>query len=154
MIHYDLQSFVQKIATGQRIIGFDVGTKKLGVALSDLQHIIATPHVVIARKNNNVDFAKINSLVAEYNVGAIVVGWPIQMDGRAGEGCQKVGAFVELLAKRMALPIYLQDERMSTSAANRALSETNFTRKKKEAMDDKIAASYLLQNFLERKKQL
>jgi putative Holliday junction resolvase len=138
------------IDTEKRILGLDIGSKKIGIAVSDLLRIIATPHSTLLRKSPNQDTEKLCHLIKEYDIGGIVVGLPLEMSGEEGKSCQMVREFIKRLLIKIELPVAFIDERYSTSAVYRALNETNFTRKRKEELDDKLAASYILQGYLDK----
>lgn len=149
MIITTLVEFSVQLPLGQRLLGLDMGTKKIGVALSDTLRIIATPHSTIIRKSFAKDIKAIRAIINEHNVAGLIIGLPIQMDGGEGDSCQMVRGFAAKLEKVLTIPMYFQDERMSTAAVTRTLNETGLTRQKKSALDDKMAASYILQGVLD-----
>ncbi len=149
MIYENIQDFSKIIQEDRRILCLDIGLVGIGVALSDLRQVIASPHSVYKRRNMSQDMGHLAKLAADEEVTGIVVGFPLELDGTEGKNCAKVRHFAGKLYKKASLPILLQDERMSTAAATRALKESNMTRKKRESLDDKVAASYILQVVLD-----
>lgn len=138
-----------KLTPTKRFLGLDIGEKSIGLALSDTAWFIASPLDVLKRENIAKDTGRIRTLVKQHDIGALIIGWPLEMDGTKGIACEKAQHFTEKLLKKIPLPIYLQDERLSTHAAKRALKDINLTRKKKDSIDDKIAAAYILQTALD-----
>ncbi len=132
----------------QRLLGMDPGTKTIGLALSDITLMIATPMEIIRRKRFKDDVARLKEIVAEHNVGGFVIGWPVNMDGTEGPRCQSVRAFSENLAKEFDVPQTLWDERLSTSAVERTLLEADSSRSRRKDVIDKMAAAYILQGAL------
>ncbi len=149
MLHNSLPLFFLSLPPVQRLLGLDMGGKKIGVALSDVLRMIATPHSTIMRKSFAKDIGAIRALVNEHQIAGIVLGLPLEMNGGEGASCQMVREFAAKLDKALALPMVLQDERMSTAAVTRTLNETGLTRQKKAALDDKMAAAYILQGVLD-----
>lgn len=134
-----------------RLLGLDVGKAAIGMALSDTEQMIATPMDVLMRENMHKDTGRIRTVIREYEVGGIVIGLPKLMSGEEGDSCVMVRAFVLKLDKKTALPCLLYDERLTTQAVDRVLRETDMTRKKRHAVDDKMAAAYILQSVLDGK---
>lgn len=151
MITPTLAEFLPLIAPGERLLGLDMGTRKIGLALSDTLRMIATPYSTIIRMSFAKDIKALRTIITEHNVTGLIVGLPIEMDGREGDSCAMVRGFMAKFEKASPLlPIFLQDERMSTAAVTRVLNETGLTRQKKALLDDKMAASYILQGALDR----
>jgi putative holliday junction resolvase len=132
------------------LIGLDLGSKTIGVAVSDPDRRVATPVETVARKRFNLDAARILHLAAERRVVGIVLGLPINMDGSEGPRAQSTRAFARNLARLTELPIALWDERLSTAAVERALIAANASRAKRKAVIDQQAAAYILQGALDR----
>lgn len=132
-----------------RVMGLDVGDKTIGVAVSDAMGWTAQGVEVIRRKNKLEDLQRLRALVAEYEVGTIVVGLPKNMNGTIGPSGVKCQAFAEWIGKELHLPVKLWDERMTTMAAERALLEADVSRKKRKQVVDKIAASFILQGYMD-----
>ncbi|MGR3839475.1 MAG: Holliday junction resolvase RuvX [Cognatishimia sp.] len=134
----------------QSLMGLDLGTKTIGVAVSDTFQSVATPLETIKRRQFSKDAARILEIIAERNVGAIVLGMPLNMDGTEGPRAQSTRAFARNLEKLCPLPITFWDERLSTVAAERALLEADTSRKRRSEVIDHVAASYILQGVLDR----
>jgi putative Holliday junction resolvase len=134
-----------------KLLGLDLGTKTIGVAVSDAMRYSATPLETIARTKFAVDAKRIAELVAENGISGIVLGLPLNMDGSEGPRAQSTRAFARNLAQKVEVPIVFWDERLSTSAVERMMvDEANIRRDKRAAVVDKLAASYILQGALER----
>ncbi len=132
------------------LIGLDLGTKTIGVAVSDPDRRLAAPVETIARKRFNLDAERLFALAAERRAAGFVLGLPINMDGTEGPRAQSTRAFARNLAKLTELPIALWDERLSTAAVERALIEADASRSKRKAVIDQHAAAYILQGALDR----
>ena len=146
----NIEEISQKLQKDKSIIALDIGDSKIGIAISDLQHIVSNPYDVYKRRNMRQDIGHLGSLALQKNACAIVIGFPLELDGSQGENCEKVRRFAEKIFKKTNLSVILQDERFSTSAATRVLKESSMTRKRRDALDDKVAASYILQAFLDK----
>ena len=139
------------LKTGQRLAGLDVGTKTIGVALSDVMRSLATPLETIKRGKFLPDASRLFDLVKRYEVGAFVVGLPLAMDGSEGPRCQSVRQFAANLLAVQDMPLAFQDERMSTAAVQRMLiDEADMTRQRRGEVVDRAAAAYILQGALDR----
>jgi len=139
------------LKTGQRLAGLDVGTKTIGVALSDVMRSLATPLETIKRGKFLPDANRLFELVKRYEVGAFVVGLPLAMDGSEGPRCQSVRQFAANLLAVQDMPLAFQDERMSTAAVQRMLiDEADMTRQRRGEVVDRAAAAYILQGALDR----
>ena len=139
------------IATPQRLLGLDLGSKTIGLALSDITWRIASPLETIRRRKFSVDVERLFTLADEHAVGGLVLGLPINMDGSEGPRCQSTRAFANNVLALRDLPIVFQDERLSTAAVQRMLvEEMDSTRKRRAAVVDKLAAAYILQGLLDR----
>ncbi|TYC63281.1 Holliday junction resolvase RuvX [Rhodobacterales bacterium] len=145
-----LEDFVAAIPAKRRLIGLDLGTKTIGLALSDLGRSIATPMETIKRKKFTLDAEKLLEICARQEVCGIVLGLPLNMDGTEGPRCQATRAFSRNLAQKTDLPITYWDERLSTAAVTRTLLEADSSRAKRAEAVDKMAAAYILQGFLDR----
>ena len=132
------------------LIGLDLGTKTIGVAVSDPDRKLATGVTTIARKNFTADAQRVLALAAERSAVGFVLGLPINMDGTEGPRAQSTRAFARNFAKLTALPIALWDERLSTAAVERDLIAADVSRKKRAAVVDQHAAAYILQGALDR----
>ncbi len=151
----EIQEFKQHLKPYTAILGFDYGSKRLGVAVSDLLQNIATAHSIIFRENWAKDVAVIKKIIAEKEVKAIVYGLPLQMNGEEGDIAKEVRAFAEKLSKEIDLPYMFWDERLSSSAMEKFLiKEVDMSRAKRKQKLDASAAAYILQGALDRLKYL
>lgn len=132
-----------------RLFGLDYGTRKIGIALSDVERMIASPYSVYERQNISKDLGTLRRLAKDEGVIGFVIGLPRDISGQETEACEVIRTFAEKLYKRAELPILLQDERFSTAAATRALKETGVKRKNRDEIDDKMAAAFMLQGALD-----
>jgi putative Holliday junction resolvase len=138
-----------------RTIGLDVGDKTIGVAISDPSGLIAQGIKTIKRSNLDEDIQEINKIINSFKAEEIVVGFPKNMNGTIGPQGQKVINFVEILKKEIDLPILLWDERLTTVEANRMLIEgADMRRDKRKKVIDKLAATIILQGYLDHKRKL
>lgn len=133
-----------------RTLGVDVGTVRVGIALSDPLGYTAQPLEVIERKKTD-PFARIAALVVEREVTLIVVGYPLTLAGEVGPAAQSVDAFIAELATKVTVPIERWDERMTTAAAQRSMIEGGARRSERRAGIDKVAAALLLQSYMDAK---
>ncbi|MFJ5370669.1 Holliday junction resolvase RuvX [Bosea sp. CER48] len=137
-----------------RLLGLDLGTKTIGLALSDVQRQIATPLETIQRVKFGLDAAVLLKVAEKHQIAGLVIGLPLNMDGTEGPRVQSTRAFVRNLAPLTALPIVFWDERMSTLAVTRTLLDADASRAKRAAVVDKMAAAYILQGALDRLERL
>ena len=135
---------------GARLAGLDLGTKTIGIALSDLRLKIATPFHTIRRTKFSKDAEELLALCERENVGGLILGLPINMNGAEGPRAQATRAFLRNLAPLTNLPVVLWDERLSTAAAERAMLEADLSRKKRAEKIDAAAAAFILQGALDR----
>ncbi len=146
----ELVAFMDGLAPRARLMGVDLGTKTIGLALSDVELRIATPLETIKRVKFTPDVGRIKELVARYEVGGLVFGLPLNMDGTEGPRSQATRAFVRNLKPLLPLPILFWDERMSTMVVTRTLLDADASRAKRAEAVDKMAAAYILQGALDR----
>jgi len=146
----DLGQFNTALPTGRAIVGLDLGTITIGVAVSDQLRRVATPLETIRRKKFGVDAEHLLRICNGRDIGGLVLGLPLNMDGTEGPRCQSTRAFARNLEKLTDLPITFWDERLSTVAAERALLEADTSRKRRAEVIDHVAASYILQGALNR----
>jgi putative Holliday junction resolvase len=132
------------------LIGLDLGTRTIGVAVSDRLRTIATPRFTIKRAKFTTDAEQLLKLAAEENAAGFVLGLPINMDGSQGPRVQSTNAFARNLAKLTDLPILLWDERLSTAAVERVLLDSDRSRARRAELVDKMAAAWILQGALDR----
>ena len=138
------------LARGQRLLGLDVGSKTIGLALSDPSLTIATPMETVRRgKRFRDDAATLESIVAQQGVGGLVVGLPLNMDGSEGPRAQSVRQFARNLLERADVPLAFWDERLSTAAVTRTMLDADLSRRRRAELVDKMAAAFILQGFLD-----
>lgn len=133
-----------------RLLGLDLGTKTIGLALSDVERQIATPLETIRRVKFGQDAAELLRIAEKHAVAGLVIGLPLNMDGTEGPRVQSTRAFVRNLGPLTSLPIVFWDERMSTLAVTRTLLDADASRAKRAEVVDKMAAAYILQGALDR----
>lgn len=133
-----------------RLLGLDLGTKTIGLALSDVERQIATPLETIKRVKFRLDAAALLKVAEKYAVAGLVIGLPLNMDGSEGPRAQSTRAFIRNLVPLTPLPIAFWDERLSTMAVTRTLLDADASRAKRAAVVDKMAAAYILQGALDR----
>ena len=133
-----------------KLLGLDLGSKTIGVAVSDALRYTATPLETIARTKFTADAARLLDLIEQNVAVALVLGLPLNMDGSEGPRAQSTRTFARNLAQKTDLPILFWDERLSTSAVTRMLIEADTRRDRRAEVVDKLAASYILQGFLDR----
>ena len=141
---------------GTRLLGLDLGSKTIGLALSDPAFMVASPTDTIRRTKFDKDAAELDRLIADRGVGGLVLGLPINMDGSEGPRCQSTRQFATNLIQRgMEQPIVFWDERLSTAAVERVLiDEADMSRRKRADVVDKMAAAYILQGALDRLRRI
>jgi len=137
----------------QRILGMDVGARRIGLAVSDPLGITAQGIETLERRNKRTDFGILERVIKRYEVGEIVVGYPIRMSGNTGSQSEKMAAFADELRRRFALPVHLWDERLTTAEAHRILDQTEMSTKRRSEVIDQMAAVLILQSFLQARSQ-
>lgn len=130
-------------------MGLDLGEKTIGIATSDLTRAIATPVETIARKKFTLDAARLTEIIAAENIGLIVLGLPVNMDGSEGPRCQSTRSFARNFARLSPAPVVFWDERLSTAAVERMLIAADTSRRKRDQVIDKLAAAWILQAALD-----
>ena len=150
----ELVGFIDGLAKGARLIGVDLGTKTIGLALSDVERRIASPLETIKRVKFTPDVEKMKGFVQRFGVGGLVFGLPLNMDGTEGPRSQATRAFVRNLKPLLPLPVLYWDERMSTMAVTRMLIDADTSRARRGELVDKMAAAYILQGALDRYQRL
>ncbi|MER2268653.1 Holliday junction resolvase RuvX [Methylobacterium oxalidis] len=145
----EILAFADASRGGARLIGIDLGTKTIGLALSDLGRTIATPLETIRRVKFTQDALRLKALCGQHAVGGLVMGLPLNMDGSAGPRVQSTRAFVRNLKPLLDLPVLYWDERLSTAVVTRALIEADASRARRGELVDKLAATYILQGCLD-----
>lgn len=137
------------VPAGQRLMGLDVGTKTIGLALSDTRLVIATPLDTIRRRNFRDDMATLLALIDRHGAGGVVIGLPLSLAGTDTPRSQSVRAFARNLGALRDMPALLWDERLSTAAVTREMIAADMTRKRRAEIVDKVAAAYILQGCLD-----
>ncbi|MEO6013637.1 MAG: Holliday junction resolvase RuvX [Devosia sp.] len=145
----DDSAFADLPPTG-KLLGLDLGTKTIGIAVSDGMRYSATPLETIQRTKFTADAVRLLELITENAAVALVLGLPLNMDGSEGPRAQSTRTFARNLSQKTPIPIAFWDERLSTSAVTRMLIEADTRRDKRAEVVDKLAASYILQGFLDR----
>lgn len=149
-LHERIEDFAVALPPMGAIAGLDLGTKTIGVAVSDLLRGIATPLLTIRRVKFTDDAAELARIFAERRIIGVILGLPRNMDGSEGPRAQSTRAFARNLSRLTPLPIGFWDERLSTVAAERALLEADTSRKRRKEVIDHVAAGYILQGVLDR----
>jgi putative Holliday junction resolvase len=139
----------EAVPRGARLMGLDVGTKTIGLALSDTRQVIATPLETIRRRRFREDMARLFALIDTHGVGGLVVGLPLTLAGTDGPRTQSVRQFARNLVALRDLPLILWDERLSTAAVTREMIAADLTRKRRGEIVDRVAAAYILQGCLD-----
>jgi len=137
------------VQSKRRVLGLDVGARRIGVAVSDPLGITAQGLETLQRKNKKHDFQFLERIIREFEVGEIVVGLPLRMSGAEGTQAEKIRAFAEDLRKRFELPVHLWDERLTSAEANRLLRATDLSIEKRGKAVDRMAAILILQGWME-----
>jgi putative Holliday junction resolvase len=132
-----------------KVLGLDIGEKRIGIAVSDALRCTAQGLTVLHRSGMDDDIGAIQELIDASQVSEVVVGLPKNMDGSLGEGAQKVMSFVSKLEESLSIPIVLWDERLTTAEATRVLLQADVSRNKRRKVVDKIAAALILQGYLD-----
>ena len=142
--------FAAALPSGAPLMGLDVGTKTIGLALSDVTRTIASGLATLTRGKFTADAERLLALIGGNAVGGLVIGLPVNLDGSQGPRAQATRAFARNLAKVTPLPILLWDERLTTAAAERSLLEADVSRRRRAQVIDKVAATLILQSALDR----
>jgi putative holliday junction resolvase len=145
----DGRELVAALPRHARLLGVDLGAKTIGLALSDVERRIASPLETIRRGKFTPDAKRLAEIVARYEVGGLVVGLPLNMDGSEGPRAQATRAFVRNLEPLLPCPVAFWDERLSTIAVTRTLIAADASRARRAELVDKMAAAYMLQGFLD-----
>jgi putative Holliday junction resolvase len=145
-----IEDLAPRLPIEARLLGLDVGTKTIGMALSDVTRSVATPYETIRRTKFATDAKTILEVIETNQVGALVIGLPLNMDGSEGPRAQSTRAFARNLASLVDVPMVFWDERLSTAAVERHLIEADASRKRRAQVIDRMAAAYILQGALDR----
>jgi putative Holliday junction resolvase len=135
-------------------LGLDVGEKTIGVAVSDALCMIATPVTTIARRKLKDDMAALQELSSRYGASEYVVGMPLNMDGSQGARAQSVRSFAHHVRTYFGCAVHFWDERMSSQVVEKVMLSADMSRQKRAAQVDKLAASYILQGFLDARRNI
>ena len=150
----DIEDLPPLLSAEARLLGLDVGSKTVGMALSDVTRSIATPFDTIRRTKFTADAKTIGEVIESNQVGALVIGFPLNLDGSEGPRAQSTRAFARNLAAHVGVPMVFWDERLSTAAVERHLIEADASRKRRAEVIDRMAAAYILQGALDRLRHL
>ncbi len=146
----NIKEFKTGLPVRKAVLGIDYGSKRMGLAVSDLSCTIATPYKILYRREISADMAELRKIMAEKEIGAIVMGLPLQMNGEEGEIAAEVRKFAAILEENFKFPVLLWDERLSSSAMeNFLIKEADLSRKKRAKVLDASAAAYILQGALD-----
>jgi putative holliday junction resolvase len=145
-----IEEFAAALPASGALIGLDLGDKTVGLAVSDLRRVVATPLHTLRRVKFTVDAAAILELIRSRSAAGLILGLPLNMDGSEGPRAQSTRAFARNLLTLMPMPLCYWDERLSTVAAERALLEADTSRKRRREVIDAVAAGYILQGALDR----
>ena len=132
-----------------RVLGLDVGSKTIGLAVSDPLGITAQGLETMRRRNKRVDIERLRQIIRDYNVAEIVVGYPLRMSGMAGTQSEKMQLFAEELQRKFGLPVHLWDERLSSAEANRVLRDSEMSIQRRGEVVDRLAAVLILQGWMD-----
>ena len=149
MILAEAAALQDLVPAGMRLLGLDVGTKTIGLAVSDSRRVIATPLETIRRRRFREDMTRLFALADIYSVGGLVIGLPLTLAGTDGPRTQSVRQFSQNLLALRDLPVVFWDERLSTAAVTREMIAHDMTRKRRAAIVDRVAAAYILQGCLD-----
>lgn len=147
----DIQNFINTIPKNTSLLGLDLGDKTIGVAISDTLWMTASPIKTIFRKSFEYDMTELKKIIGTRTIGAIISGLPLQMNGKEGERAKITTELATKIALTLNLPLFFQDERLSSRAVEQVLvKDYNFSRKKRKQTIDCGAASFILQGFLDK----
>ncbi len=149
MLIENQEEFTKNLPREGRVLGLDLGETTIGMALSDAGRSIASPLSTIERSKFSKDVEKLSAVIATHKIIALVIGYPINMDGTKGARAQSTITFISNISKKISLPMLLWDERFSTMAVEKMMIEADMSRKRRAELVDKLAASYMLQGYLD-----
>ena len=144
-----INEFKNKLSSGSRLLGIDLGTKRIGIAISDYNQKIATPLQTLDNSKQGKLIDALESIIAEYDIGGIIIGNPINMDGTYGKSSQSAKDIAINISNKIDIPVSLWDERLSTVGAFNLSSELDINVSKREKDIDKFAAAFILQGALD-----
>lgn len=146
----NIKEFKTGLPVRKAVLGIDYGSRRMGLAVSDLSCTIATPYKILYRREISADMAELRKIMAEKEIGAVVMGLPLQMNGEEGKIAAEVRKFAAILEENLKFPVLLWDERLSSSAMeNFLIKEADLSRKKRAKVLDASAAAYILQGVLD-----
>tara|TARA_B100000963_G_C22551956_1_gene637208 strand:+ start:736 stop:1200 length:465 start_codon:yes stop_codon:yes gene_type:complete len=145
----NLSELINAIPPGQKLLGLDVGKKTIGLSLADPRTRVASPVPVLWRKKFTKDVQILIEQIDELNIGGLVLGWPLNMDGTKGPQCDSIRDFAHAFLRLHEIPISFQDERLSTQAVERGMIAADMTRAKRAVRRDSLAAVWILQSALD-----
>jgi putative Holliday junction resolvase len=146
----EIADLAPQLGPSQRLMGIDLGTKTIGLAVSDVERRLASPLLTIRRTKFSTDAAQLLEQAEKFAIAAFVIGFPLNMDGSEGPRVQSTRAFIRNCAALTPLPFIFWDERLSTAAVTRTLIEQDLSRAKRAEVVDRMAAAYILQGALDR----
>ena len=144
-----IKEFIKKVGIKGSLLGVDYGTKRIGLSLSDPMREFTFPFGKIDNKGMEFSALKIVSLIKEKKVSGVIIGYPLQLDGTENDLCKLIKKFAEVLLKQFPVPIFFQDERLSSKEAHSMLRELNLSRKLRDAIDNEVAACNILKTTLD-----
>ena len=144
-----INEFKNKLSSGSRLLGIDLGTKRIGIAISDYNQKVATPLQTLDKSKQGKLIDELKSIVAEYDIRGIIIGNPINMDGTYGKSSQSAKDIAINISNKIDIPVSLWDERLSTVGAFNLSSELDINVSKREKDIDKFAAAFILQGALD-----
>ena len=144
-----INEFKNKLSSGSRLLGIDLGTKRIGIAISDYNQKVATPLQTLDKSKQGKLIDALESIIAEYDIRGIIIGNPINMDGTYGKSSQSVKDIAINISNKIDIPVSLWDERLSTVGAFNLSSELDINVSKREKDIDKFAAAFILQGALD-----
>jgi putative holliday junction resolvase len=149
-----LEDLAERLPAKARLIGVDLGTKTLGLAISDVERRLASPLKTLRRRTFQKDADALTGIFAEFEIAGVILGVPLDLDGRDNPRAQSTRAFARNLSTRTGLPIAYWDERFSTAAVTRSLIDNDVSRARRSQVVDRMAAAYILQGALDRLRDL
>jgi putative holliday junction resolvase len=149
MVFSSSSEFSASLHNKGRLIGIDLGSKNIGISVSDSLWLVASPLTTLRRTYLSNDIHALSKLVLQENIKGIVIGWPLNSKGEIGTSCDRTQNFIDITTKKIKLPVLKWDERFSTLAVRRILLKSNISNIKRKSHVDKIASSYILQGALD-----
>jgi putative Holliday junction resolvase len=144
-----IEDFMTQRNSIGKLFALDVGKKTIGIAVSDPAWKVASPVSILYRRKFTPDMEKLMQMASDHDIGGMVVGWPLNMDGSTGPRCDSVRDFIHAMMRIKDWPVLLQDERLSTVSVERAMVDADMTRQKRAERRDALAATWILQSALD-----